>query len=591
MTGRYVAGVLIVKYTPSNYKALYGRIHGSTKYTKDYIQIPEAVSIELRAIFENGGDRVEIDYAWPNGGSQIGRFHWSADRYHLQWDTDNPPAPWTLGSLGTDPVASLSGDTSARTEADGDRQLVKIKNAGNGPWLLGIKLAGESNRLHLRVYFESPPEELPDRGIDQLPEKLRREIKALDASSAGTSFVNWNGDIPLSLSSARAKKLVKEIQEALLRDPNVLLVGPPGTGKSVALEDLRMMYSSKGSASAVLFDPGSWAGNWSEEPPTKCIALTFHASYMYENFVAGLFPKSSGLGIELNAVPGPLLCISHWVSDSERKGLLILDEFNRGSAAAIFGDTLSLLDKDKRSTGAGTGAHILRPYSGQPMPVPASFTKETGSEENIAEEVRIPANVHVVAAMNSTDRSVAPLDAALRRRFTVIRVLPDYDLLSGHLGISMERAHMPLPEDGAASWVIDDVSALAIRLLCRLNERIEFCLGEDFLLGHGLLWSLEASDTVGRLNQLAYCVDSLIVPTLRMTFVDQDEALAAVLGVPENLQSSAAAETPIEGAVAYWKLAPPELDSIVSRRLVLRTLHKMNVGFQVAALVALAARS
>ena len=592
MTKHYVVGVLIVKYTSSNYKALYGRIPNSTTYTKDYIQIPEAISEELRAVLENGKDRVEIEYVWPGGGSQPGHFHWSADRYHLKWDTNDPPPPWKLGNVGTDPVASLSGNTSMRTEAAGDSQLEQIKGADNEPWLLAVQLAGQSNRLHLRVYFENPPAQLPARGIDQLPVKLQREINDLAASPAGSSFVNWSSDIPPSISSVRAKKLVEEIQEALSRDPNVLLIGPPGTGKSVALEDLSILYSSKGTAS-VLFDPESWDGDWSDvdEPPARCIALTFHASYMYENFVAGLYPKSSGLGIELNAVPGPLLCLSHWVGDSERRGLLILDEFNRGSAAAIFGDTLSLLDKDKRSTGPGTGTHLLRPYSGQPMPVPASFAKEKGSAENIVDEIGIPANVHVVAAMNSTDRSVAPVDAALRRRFTVIRVMPDYDLLADHLGISMERSELPVPEDGVGSWQIDDVSALAIRMLRGLNERIEFCLGEDFLLGHGLLWSLVVNDAAERLKQLAYCVDSLIVPTLRMTFVDQDEALAAVLGVPEELQSNAVAETPIDGTVAYWKLAPPELDSIVSRRLFLRTLHKMDVENQVEALVALAARS
>lgn len=580
MTEGYVAGVLIVKYNTTNYKALYGRITGSTKYTKDYIQIPEAVSTELRSILENGDDDVEVEYAWPAGGRQIGRFHWSTDRYHLLWNTNDPPAPWKLGNVGTDPVASLSGDTSTRTEAAGDEQLERIENAGNRPWLLAVKLAEESNRLHLRVYFENPPGQLPDRSIDQLPEKLRREIEALEASSAGTSFVNWGDDVPPPMPPVRAQELVKEIQAALLQDPNVLLVGPPGTGKSVALEDLRALYSSEGTA-AVRFDPESWSGGWSEvdEPPAKCIALTFHASYMYENFVAGLFPKSSGLGIELNAVPGPLLCMSHWVGDSERKGLLILDEFNRGPAAAIFGDTLSLLDKDKRSTSSDTGAHILRPYAGQPMPVPASFTQGNGAEEHVADEVRIPANVHVVAAMNSTDRSVAPLDAALRRRFTVVRVLPDYDLLASHFGISLERAEMPLPEGGGtAGWEVDDVSSLAIQLLRGLNERIEFCLGEDFLLGHGLLWSLDASDPLESLKQLAYCVDTLIVPTLRMTFVDQDETLAAVLAVREN-QS--------DGAVAYWKLAPPELDSIVSKRLALRALRRMDVEEQVKALVGL----
>ncbi|MDE0503885.1 MAG: hypothetical protein OXI86_07380, partial [Candidatus Poribacteria bacterium] len=162
MTEHYVEGVLIVKYTASNYKALYGRISNSTTYTKDYIQIPEAVSRELRAVLEREGEGVEIEYSWPGGGCQDGHFHWSVDRYHLKWDTNDPPPPWKLGNVGVDPVASIAGNTSIRTEVSGDGQLEQIKKSGQKPWLLAVKLFKDSNRLHLRVYFETPPIELSD---------------------------------------------------------------------------------------------------------------------------------------------------------------------------------------------------------------------------------------------------------------------------------------------------------------------------------------------------------------------------------------------------------------------------------------------
>src|SRR5213593_4756762 len=59
----------------------------------------------------------------------------------------------------------------------------------------------------------------------------------------------------------RATKIVKRVLEALNRDPNVLLVGPPGTGKSVALEDLRLLFEGRGVA--LSFDPDTWDGGWS----------------------------------------------------------------------------------------------------------------------------------------------------------------------------------------------------------------------------------------------------------------------------------------------------------------------------------------
>ena len=585
MSGKLVQAVLFARYNQSNFKALYGRLRSSTTYTKDYIQIPEAVSARLKPVLGSGSDRVEVEYAWP-GGSQHGHFTWSVDRFHLKWETDNPPRPWKLGTVGSDPTASLPGDTSKRDEKDADAQLAAIESANLKPWLLAVKLAGEGRRLHLRVYFENPPTGFGDRALAMVPKKIRDEIAKL--GSAGTGFVDWSGDI-MPAPEVRAKKLVKEILDALSRDPNVLLVGPPGTGKSVALEDLRNIYSMRASKDTPTFDPDSWPGNWGTAgADARSESLVFHPSYSYENFVAGLFPKSANGAIELEAKAGPLLCLSHWVGTTDRRALLILDEFNRGPAAAIFGDTLGLLDKDKRSGPGHLGVHIQRPYPQQHMPVPESYRRvATDDKEQIEKEVRLPAGVHIVAAMNSTDRSVAPLDAAMRRRFTVIRVRPDYESLAEHLGLDPAAARSALPaEPNPAKWTVDQVSSLAVQVLDKLNERIEYCLGEDFLLGHALVWGLKQATPTDTLLQLAHAIDAKVVPTLRMTFVDQDEVLAPILGVPDSQQVGHGEKAPT-GTVAYWRTAPASLSAIAPKRLMVQTLHVMTAEQQLAAIVAL----
>lgn len=586
MGQKLVQAVLFAKYNPTNFKALYGRLPGSTTYTKDYIQIPEGVSARLKPVLNGNGNRVEVDYVWP-GGSQPGHFAWSTDRYHLKWETDNPPLPWKLGQVGAEPATSLQGDTSLRDETSADRQLAAIETSLVKPWLLAVKLAGEGNRLHLRVYFENPPAGFQDRSLASLPQKIRDEIAQL--RQAGTGFVEWSGRI-MPEPQVRAKKLVKEILDALARDPNVLLVGPPGTGKSVALEDLRNLYSKRASADTPTFNPDSWSGEWGVAgADARSEALVFHPSYSYENFVAGLFPTTNNGSMELEAKAGPLLCLSHWVGDSpDRRALLVLDEFNRGPAAAIFGDTLSLLDKDKRSGHGRQGAHIQRPYPRQKMPVPAGYHQGAASAgEEVAQEVRLPAGVHIVAAMNSTDRSVAPLDAAMRRRFTVIRVRPDYEALLEHLGLDPTVSRPPLPQDtDIATWSDAQVSALAVQVLQSVNERIEYCLGEDFQLGHALVWGLEGASPKERLNQLASAVDAKVVPTLRMTFVDQDEVLAAVLGVPDSVQVAHGQAAPV-GTVAYWRAAPASLAAIAPKRLMVQTLHTLSDEHQLAALGAL----
>lgn len=586
MARKLVQAVLFAKYNPTNFKALYGRLPGSTTYTKDYIQIPESVSARLKPVLNGPGNRVDVEYVWPTG-SQAGHFAWSTDRYHLKWDTDKPPLPWKLGQVGADPATSLPGNTSLRTEAAADQQLSAIDTSQVKPWLLAVKLAGEGNRLHLRVYFENPPAGLQDRSLAILPQKIRQEIAQM--GQAGTGFVDWSGGI-MPAPEVRAKKLVKEILDALARDPNVLLVGPPGTGKSVALEDLRNLYAARATTDTPTFNPESWSGEWGlAGADARSEALVFHASYSYENFVAGLFPTTKNGNMELEAKAGPLLCLSHWVGDSpDRRALLVLDEFNRGPAAAIFGDTLSLLDKDKRSGPGRQGAHIQRPYPRQAMPVPDGYRQvAANSSEEVAQEVRLPAGVHIVAAMNSTDRSVAPLDAAMRRRFTVIRVRPDYEALLEHLGLDPAVPLPPLPQDtNIANWSDAQVSSLAVRVLQSVNERIEYCLGEDFQLGHALVWGLAGTSSKERLNRLANAVDAKVVPTLRMTFVDQDEVLAAVLGIPDSVQVTHGQSAPV-GTVAYWRAAPASLAAIAPKRLMVQTLHTLPDEQQLAALVAL----
>lgn len=582
MSSKVVQAVLFARYTESNFKALYGRLRGTTTYSKDYIQIPASVSARLKPVLGGDGQDVPVDYVWP-GGHQAGNFSWSTDRYHLRWETDTPPTPWKLGPVGVDPATSLPGDNTKRTEAEADAQFAAINSSGTKPWLVAVKLEGEGSRLHLRVYFESPPPGLADRSIAQLPKKIRDEMASLSNSASG--FVDWSGDIR-AVPPVRAQKLVNEIVEALARDPNVLLVGPPGTGKSVALEDLRALYSKKASTGTPTFDPESWPGNWGTyEVEARAESLVFHSSYAYENFIAGLFPKSRAGGIDLEAKPGPLLCLGHWVGTSTRRALLILDEFNRGPAAAIFGDTLSLLDKDKRVGPGRLSTHIQRPYSGHTMEVPPSYQRVIGGPaEMIDEEVSLPANVHIVAAMNSTDRSVAPLDAAMRRRFTVIRVRPDYEALGAHLGLTEAETAQPLPASlDVNTLTAKQVAQLALQVLKSVNERIEFALGEDFMLGHALVWGLDAAGATDRLKQLCQALDAKVLPTLRMTFVDQDEVLAAVLGVPDSHSVGPTAVAP-ESHIAYWRSAPASIASIAPKRLMLRPLQGLTPEMQLVAL-------
>jgi len=119
---------------------------------------------------------------------------------------------------------------------------------------------------------------------------------------------------------------------------------------------------------------------------------------------------------------------------------LIIDEINRGNIAKIFGELITLIEKDKRESLSCT-----LPYSHKP------FT--------------MPKNLYLIGTMNTSDRSIALLDTALRRRFAFIEINPDASIV--------ERAH---PTIGG--------NVSPAKLLQELNNRITEKIDRDHRIGH-----------------------------------------------------------------------------------------------------------
>jgi 5-methylcytosine-specific restriction enzyme B len=145
----------------------------------------------------------------------------------------------------------------------------------------------------------------------------------------------------------------------------------------------------------------------SEDDVGALTRLTFHASYSYEDFIEGYRPDESRDGsLSLKLVDGVFKRVCRAAEANSRKQYLVLiDEINRANLAKVLGELITLLEKDKR------GLSISLPQSKEP------FT--------------IPPNVFVVGTMNTADRSIKLLDAALRRRFAFIELMPDPELLAG----------------------------------------------------------------------------------------------------------------------------------------------------------------
>ena len=130
--------------------------------------------------------------------------------------------------------------------------------------------------------------------------------------------------------------------------------------------------------------------------------ITFHPAYAYEDFIEGYRPtavRDGSPAFELRDGVFLELC-DRARQNSERHHILIIDEINRGNVAAIMGELITLLEHDKREN-----IEAVLPVSHR--------------------RFRIPRNVWIIGTMNTADRSISLLDAALRRRFGFVELLPD----------------------------------------------------------------------------------------------------------------------------------------------------------------------
>ncbi len=94
------------------------------------------------------------------------------------------------------------------------------------------------------------------------------------------------------------------------------------------------------------------------------------------------------------------------MEENKKPYIMVIDELNRGNVSKIFGELITLLERDKRK-GCVNAESVILPYSKKPF--------------------HIPNNVYLIATMNTADRSLGNLDYAIRRRFAFIAEKP-FDL-------------------------------------------------------------------------------------------------------------------------------------------------------------------
>ncbi len=281
--------------------------------------------------------------------------------------------------------------------------------------------------------------------------------------------------------------------------------------------------------------------------------VTFHPSYEYEDFVEGLFPEVENGEIKyyvrngifkkmaLQATIAALkkvcsgesmgseslkeLCedpcfkkigasnLKEYLEQIEKKGkcidmimdcekwrgfkdwdslpkfVLVIDEINRADLSRVFGELITLLEKDKRLGGENC-ITVTLPYS--------------------REKFGVPPNLYIIGTMNTTDRSIALIDLALRRRFAFKEIEPDPSILEG--------------------VVVKDINIG--ELLKKLNERIKNEKGRDYQIGHAFFIELmkDGLKEEEKERLLIYIWNNKVAPLLEEIFYGRNDLLRNVVG-------------------------------------------------------------
>ncbi|GHD60564.1 DUF4357 domain-containing protein [Streptomyces goshikiensis] len=335
-------------------------------------------------------------------------------------------------------VGEITGNVEQRIAADGSSNLRRPVEWGRD----GFPLEGLPEDLRQRLSLnhdvvdltaakalvdglgvsdeelvEEAAEDGAESGVEPLAVLARREVELPEPTEGLRKKLNVHG-----------LDWLQEIRGLLVDERQLIFYGPPGTGKTFLAQEI-----------------AEHLGGGREQVKL----VQFHPSYAYEDFFEGFRPREDRLTREVafRLTAGPL---REFAEVARREGnrhvphFLIIDEINRANLAKVFGELYFLLEYRDRS--------VQLTYSGE------SFS--------------LPPNLFIIGTMNTADRSIALVDAAMRRRFAFVELSPRIEPTRGLLRRWLGAKDLE-PAD----------------LLDELNARIEdadFRIGPSYLMKPGV---------------------------------------------------------------------------------------------------------
>ena len=260
-------------------------------------------------------------------------------------------------------------------------------------------------------------------------------------------------------------KFLREIADLLEDKKQIIFQGPPGTGKTFVARELAKFLAGS---------------------DDRVRVVQFHPSYAYEDFVQGFRPVSrEGQQVGFVLRDGPLLQMANqaWSRLNERH-FLVIDEINRGNLSKILGELYYLLEYRADDEEADDEELDDEDLDDEELEMQLQY-----SDEPFA----MPPNLYIIGTMNTADRSIALVDAALRRRFYFVTFHPDEDPIKGLLGRYLKKD---------MKWIAERVDAA--------NEKLgnkDAAIGPSYFMKPNL--NKEMVDRIWKYNVLPYLEEQL----------------------------------------------------------------------------------
>lgn len=190
---------------------------------------------------------------------------------------------------------------------------------------------------------------------------------------------------------------------------NMIFYGAPGTGKTKFVKDC-----------LDILDTNRARTEW----------VQFHSGFEYEDFIDGIKPigiQNGNLNLALTNGIFKEFCLKAAQNEKENF-FFIVDEINRADIAAVFGETLSLLEENYR--GKSSAIKIKNSALMEDIIVSDASKKSLCIDYgNLQTKFYIPANIYFIGMMNDVDKSIDCFDLALRRRFAWVLMECNYEVV------------------------------------------------------------------------------------------------------------------------------------------------------------------